>query len=365
MAKAGPHQFLEFLKTKKSGDTVTTAEILSAVPAWTKSTLDTYRKKNKLISFVTPTEPTGSFLVVQDGSNVSEPEIKNALSQVAPRTIALARNDRLTGHFGEYTLLRELGAGAVGAVWRATSSTSDREVAVKVCSPRPDLLDPSVFGNVKDRFRRESRLGPRVSNDAVVRYLDYGDFRTTSFLVMELAQGSLRDTLALKGRLTSVEAAHIGQRVVGGLSWLHSQSCVHRDIKPANVLHTSRGAVIGDLGILRWGDLNPSFTSAGTITRSSIQLGSWYYMPPEQIEDPHHASPASDVFSLGITIYEMLTGAVPAPQRVAAGQLADASEFAALNSLIRRTTSFDAKSRPGLDEVANMLASVVTLAANG
>lgn len=363
MAKPGPRELLEFLKTKKAGDLVSEAQILDAVPSWKKVTLDTYRKKNKLARILAVAPQPGMYRVVSDGDQLTEVEINAALSQVAPRTVVLARNDKLQGTQASYVLVRELGAGAVGAVWEARNSRTGERVAVKVCSPRPDLLEPSVFGNVKDRFKRESRLSPRVDCEAIITYLDHGDHLTTSFLVMELAEGSLRDLLAARGHLSTHETAEVALRVTAALRWLHSINCVHRDVKPPNILMTKRGYVLGDLGIVRWGDLNRGFTGAGTITKAAVQLGSWNYMAPEQIDDAHEASNSSDIYALGITCVEALTGTTPTPHRVAAGQIGAPAGDPDFDSLIHRMTAFEPTGRPSLSEVETVLKAVAVRSA--
>ncbi|MEZ4224662.1 MAG: serine/threonine-protein kinase [Polyangiaceae bacterium] len=359
MAKPGPGQFLTFLKAHSAGDVVSSDEILAAVPAWKKSTLETYRKKNKLVKFMTPMAG-GRFRITLDGSQVTEADINAALSQVSPRNFTLARNDKLVGTHDEYVLIRELGSGAVGAVWEAREGRSGNRVAVKVCSPRPDLLEPSVFNNVRDRFRRESRLGPRITHDAIVEYRDYGDYVTTSFLVMELANGSLRDVLNARGVLSLEEVVDVALRAVAGLRHLHAENCVHRDIKPPNILLTDRGYVLGDLGIALWGDLNRSFTGAGTITKATVQLGSFHYMAPEQIEDAHEVGPESDVYALGVTCIELLTGEVPSPHRLAAGRLGSVCSDPAIDTLLADMTAYALDRRPSLPELERVLRSIST-----
>ncbi|UJR83529.1 Hypothetical protein I5071_55970 [Sandaracinus amylolyticus] len=196
-------------------------------------------------------------------------------------------------------------------------------------------------------------------------YLDRGEHLSTAFLVMELAIGSLRDRLDALGRLAVADAIAVAQRIAGGLAWIHSQNCVHRDIKPANILETRRGWVLGDMGIVKWGDMNPSFTGAGTITKTAVQLGSWYYMAPEQYESPHDATPASDVYAFGVTLIEMMVGQPPTPSVVAAGRVPPPSGHAAIDAMIRRMTAFDPGERPSVAEVQRTLGDAVRATANG
>lgn len=99
------------------------------------------------------------------------------------------------------------------------------------------------------------------------------------------------------------------------------------------------------------GDLNPAFTSAATMTRASVQLGSWFYMAPEQQQSPHEAVPASDIYSLGVSWYELLTKSLPSPAQLAAKKYPPASDVSAVNELISAMTSFDPSDRPDLERI--------------
>jgi serine/threonine protein kinase len=126
-------------------------------------------------------------------------------------------------------------------------------------------------------------------------------------------------------------------------------------VKPHNILRFGDQCVLGDLGIVRWSDMNPAFTSAGTITRASVQLGSWYYMAPEQRIAPHEATAASDIYALGISWYEMLSGKTPDPAAVGAQAFADPCSDSETNALIRQMLEFDQSKRP---TVADLLTAV-------
>lgn len=351
-----------YLKTLSAGTVVTRADILRAT-GWQPITLTTYLNKNKLAKLLVATAHPDEFRVLVDGPVLREEDVAAALTQVTERPVPVAKGDRVVGERAAYGLVRECGEGAVGRVWEARTEQSGVRVAIKFCSPRPDLLEPTLLSNVRERFRKEARLSPRVSHPAIIEYLDAGVFNDAPFLVMELAERSLLDVLRARQRLTTAESLVVVARVLEALGWLHSQSCVHRDVKPANILLTARGYVLGDLGIVRWGDLSKSFTGAGTITRASVQLGSWFYMAPEQLDSAHDATHECDVYSLGIAWIEMLTGEAPPPQKVAAGRVHAPSGVPEVDALIARMTSYEPSHRPSVEELVRAVASLQSRAA--
>ena len=229
----------------------------------------------------------------------------------------------------------------------SSAKQSGTLVACKIVNPRADLIETSVFANVSKRFAREAANGQKLSHDAVVRYLDSGtDADDRAFLVMELATRSIADALKEQVKFKLPEAEAVVRRVCEGLAYLHATNTIHRDVKPANMLDMPRGVVLGDFGIVQWGEWSPAFTSAGTITRNSVQLGSWYYMAPEQSDAPHQAVPTSDIYSLGVSWYELLSGSTPAPTAFAAGRVPPATDDARTNNLIAAITKYDAAARP-------------------
>ena len=253
-----------------------------------------------------------------------------------------------------YELIAEIGRGAVAQVWVARSGNGDR-YAVKVMDPRPDLLEPSTFRNVEQRFSRESRNGRRLIHPHVIRHRDVGEIEGHPFLVMDLADESLASTLG-KRQLSLNQSRKVVFGCASGLQYLHDEGCIHRDVKPANILRFVDLFALGDLGIVRWSDMNEAFTSAGTITRASVQLGSWHYMAPEQREAPNAVTGLSDIYALGISWYEMLTGRTPDPVAVGAQALDDPTSDQPVNELIRRMISYSPTDRPSVSELVSVLA---------
>ena len=300
------------------------------------------------------TDRDGQYRVLRDGNSISRGEVASALTQTRPEHFVPTQGLVLRGQRGRYTLDHEIGRGAVARVWNAKSRNKE-QCAVKIMDPRQDLLDPDVLDNVRQRFVRESRNGVKLQHANVVRCRDVGEIGSRPFLVMDHAEHSLEFRLTT-GVMDLRESLHVVKCCLSGLEYIHGADCVHRDIKPGNILKIGNQWVLGDLGIVRWSDMNKEFTSAATITRSSVQLGSWYYMAPEQLQDPHDVDFRSDVYSLGITWYEMLAGRVPDPAAVGAQALEPPTKIDVVDELIARMISYSAAGRP---TVADMIRCVV------
>jgi serine/threonine protein kinase len=159
-----------------------------------------------------------------------------------------------------------------------------------------------------------------------------------------------------------LESLHVVESAARGLQFLHGAGCVHRDIKPDNILYFGDRIALGDLGIVKWSDLNPAFTSAGTITKAAVQLGSWFYMAHEQRQKPHEAVAHSDIYSLGVSWYEMLTGTTPDPGAVGAEAFDDPTANIDVTALIRRMLRFKPQDRP---DAAEILRGIDTIRASG
>ncbi|HET6744239.1 MAG TPA: protein kinase, partial [Candidatus Limnocylindria bacterium] len=214
---------------------------------------------------------------------------------------------RLIG--GRYRLIAPLGEGGMATIWRALDEQLDREVAVKLL--REQYGSDPGFAN---RFRHEARAAGSLSHPNIVPVYDYGtDTDGAQFIVMQLVEGDdLATILRERGNLDTDEAVRIALGVAAALEAAHRRGLVHRDVKPGNILLTDDGDVkVTDFGIAR-AVAETSMTVTGTT------LGSVHYFSPEQARGDE-VTGASDVYALGIVLYEMLTGRRPFEGDSAAG----------------------------------------------
>jgi eukaryotic-like serine/threonine-protein kinase len=196
-----------------------------------------------------------------------------------------------------YEILGLLGAGGMGAVYRARDLELDEDIALKVLTSSGDSEDARI------RFRREVKLARRVTHPNVARTYDLGEHQGHRYLTMELIEGkSLRD--AAQGRLPLPETLRIVTEVARGLSVAHAAGVVHCDLKPDNVLLTETRVVITDFGIARSAGLSDALKTSGAI------VGTPAYMAPEQVEG-REVDGRADVFALAVMLYELVTGELP------------------------------------------------------
>ena len=202
---------------------------------------------------------------------------------------------------GRYKILAELGRGAMGVVYRGEDPLLSREVAIKTIIMSADMQERSEF---EARFYQEAKAAGSLNHHNLITIYDIGREGDTAYMAMELLDGVDLRELMMRGRIALPLALEIAAQVADGLFYAHERGVVHRDIKPANVMILrGRHAKIMDFGIARL-RISEVQTQAGTM------LGSPKYMSPEQITGLR-ADHRSDIFSLGIIIYELVSGAAP------------------------------------------------------
>ncbi|MBU5480410.1 Stk1 family PASTA domain-containing Ser/Thr kinase [Blautia sp. MSJ-19] len=197
-----------------------------------------------------------------------------------------------------YEILGKIGTGGMADVYKAKDHKLNRFVAVKVL--KPEFREDTTFIR---KFRSEAQAAAGLTHPNIVNVFDVGDDEGVYYIVMELIEGiTLKEYIAKKGKLSIKEATSIAIQVSMGLEAAHNHGIVHRDVKPQNIIISTDGKVkVTDFGIAR---------AASSNTISSNVMGSVHYSSPEQVRGGY-SDEKSDIYSLGITLYEMVTGRVP------------------------------------------------------
>jgi len=199
-----------------------------------------------------------------------------------------------------YEIKKRLGKGGMAEVYLAFQKKLDREVAIKILNP--------IFlkdGKLLKRFIYEAKTAAKLIHNNIVTIHDVGRSGDNHYIVMELLNESLRDRLKRKGKLSEAKALLIIKTIAAALFYAHNKNIIHRDIKPDNIMFRSdETPVLVDFGIARALDLNTHLTMTG------VRIGTPYYMSPEQCKGEGVYS-GSDIYSLGVVLFELLTGDVP------------------------------------------------------
>ncbi len=213
----------------------------------------------------------------------------------------------LTGKvLGRCYLENLIGEGSSSQVYKGTHQTLGIPVAVKVLRTQPKIAGASQALGYRERFRREAQMAARINHDGIVRVLDFGEEMGLLFLVMEFVDGrSLLDYLRQSGPVHEELALKIVGHIAGSLHIAHSQQILHRDLKPANILVTHGGKLkISDLGLAK--DMTQI-----DVTAADTTVGTPTYMAPECFLPGKEIGPASDIYSLGVLLYELILGKPP------------------------------------------------------
>jgi tetratricopeptide (TPR) repeat protein/predicted Ser/Thr protein kinase len=201
---------------------------------------------------------------------------------------------------GRYEILSLLGEGGMGAVYKAADREVERTVALKVI--RPEMAqNPEILA----RFKQELLLSSQVTHRNVIRIYDLGEAQGVKFITMEFIEGeTLHHLLRKRGKLEVPEAVNIMEQVASGLAAAHREGIIHRDLKPANIMIDRSGRVVlMDFGLAR------TFSGDG-MTQAGTMLGTMEYMSPEQAQGKD-VKASSDIFTVGLILYELLAGTTP------------------------------------------------------
>jgi len=261
---------------------------------------------------------------------------------------------------GKYRIVEQVGEGAMGVVYRATDPVLNRTVAIKVMCDAVARDD-----DLRGRFLREAQAAGSLQHPNVITIYDFGETDGHLFIAMEFVEGQDLETLAARHiPLPLIDKLDIVIDVLSGLAFAHKRGIVHRDIKPANIR-------IDDEGRARVMDFGIAHLSASSMTRTGIMVGTPAYMAPEQIVGTP-VSPATDLFSVGTVLYELLTGSKPfqaesiqsimyqiVSQPAPPLNAAKLGIPTALDSILSRAMAKDAGDRyPSALEMANALTAV-------
>jgi hypothetical protein len=244
---------------------------------------------------------------VASQSRVLDPG-KTVIDPVVPLLSGDGHERGVVAEGNRYLLQRELGRGGMGAVYHALDTLLDREVALKELP-----LHLTRRSELARRFRQEARVLARLSHPNIVQVYDLIEDGGRLWIAMEFVEGgTIADSLERDGALAWPEVVRLGRQMAAGLSFAHQRGVIHRDMKPVNILLTSDGGIpkITDFGLAR-------LLESSVHTQEGSLLGSARYMSPEQATG-RPADARSDIYSLGITFYEMASGHAPFQGEVAA-----------------------------------------------
>jgi formylglycine-generating enzyme required for sulfatase activity/serine/threonine protein kinase len=246
-------------------------------------------------------DPTATVIAgeTHDGA-FNETMIENSRSGNAVRI----SNDAPLTQFGRYRITKELGRGAMGAVYLAHDQQLDREIALKI--PK---FDSEMNADLLERFYREARAAAALQHPGICPVFDVGELDGQHYITMGFIKGRpLRDFTKSSKRQEGKQVARVIRKIALAMAEAHEHNVTHRDLKPANIMINQKNEpVVMDFGLAR-----RSAEGEEQLTHTGTVIGTPAYMSPEQVEgDNAHVGPAADIYSLGVIFYELLTGQLP------------------------------------------------------
>lgn len=214
----------------------------------------------------------------------------------------MAQSDMVGKKVGNFEILSEIGRGAMGVVYRARQAGLNRVVALKVLPPSL-MTDPGYIA----RFYQEARSAAMLEHPYLIPIYEVGEFEGMHYIAMRFVEGqTLRDVMNAEGPMEALRVIELLTPVASALDYAHRNNIIHRDIKPSNIMVAKDGtAYLADFGLARATDTASGLTMAGTV------MGTPDYMSPEQAEGSPNVGPPTDIYALGVVVYQMFTGELP------------------------------------------------------
>lgn len=248
--------------------------------------------------------------IVAAGSSTQD-KIVDLARKSSPESIVASLRGR---HLAHYELIEPIGVGGMAAVIRARDTQLDRFVALKILPPEMSHEPDNI-----QRFHQEAKAAAKLDHENIARVFYCGEDQGLHFIAFEYVEGiNLRAMLEERGRVPVAEAVRYILQVATGLEHAATRGVVHRDVKPSNIIITPTGrAKLVDMGLAR----NLERRGQVDLTQSGMTLGTFDYISPEQALEPREADMRSDIYSLGCTLYHLLTGQAPVPEGTPAKKL--------------------------------------------
>ena len=283
----------------------------AADPAARRSSVDLAEFQRSVVEIgLIEAEELAQFFVTPDEVSRLAGALVRAGKLTAYQAAALAQGKAKGLLIGDYLVMDKLGQGGMGVVFKARHRPTGHVVAMKVLTPS--------FGRDREavqRFRREVEIASRLDHPNVVAALDASEVQGVHFLTMEYISGHDLDHMVANGGPLPVDLAlHCTIHAARGLAAAHAQGIIHRDVKPANVMLDDKSSVrVLDLGLARVVEAGNLIggSAVGSLTQSGAYMGTVDFMAPEQADDPRRVDHRADIYSLGCTLYFLLTGRPP------------------------------------------------------